>query len=97
MTARRVLGRVERMVARDIVFSLALFALGCGMLALLGVLALADAAGLAAILPFIALPAALFVASAVLAWRWGLREAEAAAVEEVVHRARTSRRAQERA
>jgi hypothetical protein len=49
---------------------LATLAFGLAMLALLGVLALADVVGIARILPFLALPPALFIASAVLLWRW---------------------------
>jgi hypothetical protein len=49
---------------------LATLAFGLAMLALLGVLALADVVGVANILPFLPLPPALFIASAVLLWRW---------------------------
>jgi hypothetical protein len=45
-------------------------AFGLAMLALLGFFALADVVGVANILPFLALPPALFIASAVLLWQW---------------------------
>jgi hypothetical protein len=57
-------------VTPDRLLFLATLAFGLAMLALLGVLALADVVGIARILPFLALPPALFIASAVLLWRW---------------------------
>jgi hypothetical protein len=61
--------------------------LGLAMLSLLAVLLLADIVELSHILPFFALPLVLFIATALLLRRWGKGEAEAAAIEEVAHRA----------
>jgi glycerol-3-phosphate acyltransferase PlsY len=57
-------------VTLDSLLFLATSAFGLAMLALLGVLALADVVGVASILPFLALPPVLFIASGVLLWRW---------------------------
>ena len=65
-----VRGGVRNAVTADSLLFLATLAFGLGMLAVLGVLALADVVGVARILPFLALPPALFIASAVLLWRW---------------------------
>jgi hypothetical protein len=70
-------------VTSDSVLFLGALALGLAMLALLGVLALADVVGGARVLPFFALPPALFIASGVLLWRWMSAEAEEAAVREI--------------
>ena len=74
----------------DGAFFLAALAVGFAMLTLFAVLLLAEVVGFVRILPFFALPAVLFVASAVLAWRWAVGEAEAAVVRDVADR--TSRR-----
>jgi hypothetical protein len=65
-----VKGGVRNAGAADSLLFFAALAFGFAMLALLGFLALADVVGVAHILPFLALPPALFVASAVLLWRW---------------------------
>jgi hypothetical protein len=71
----------------DRTFFLAALALGSAMLALLAVLLLADVAGLVRLLPFFGLAAALFVAAAVLVWRWATGEAEVEALRAEAHRA----------
>jgi hypothetical protein len=81
MTKRRVdneavRGGSRNPVTSDSLLFLATLAFGFAMLALLGVLALADVVGVARILPFLALPPALFIASAVLLWRWMSAEAK---------------------
>jgi hypothetical protein len=57
--------------------------LAFGLAALLGVLALANVVGVARILPFLALPPALFIASGVLFWRWASGEREEVGVRQV--------------
>jgi hypothetical protein len=75
--------RVATEPTSDSAFFVAALVLGFAMLTLFAVLALADPVGLADILPFFAIPAALFVASAVAAWRWATGESETAVVREV--------------
>ena len=74
---------VGNAVTSGSVLFLATLAFGLAMLALLGVLALADVVGVGSILPFFALPPALFIASGVLLWRWMSGEGSGAAVREV--------------
>jgi hypothetical protein len=71
----------------DRAFSLAASALGLAILALLAVLLLGDVVGLARLLPFFALAAALFLAAAVLVWRWATGEAEVEALQAEADRA----------
>ena len=63
-------GGVRKAGTADGLLFFGTLAFGLAMLALLGVLALADVVGVAHILPFLALPPALFIASAVLLWQW---------------------------
>jgi hypothetical protein len=65
-----VRGGVRNAGTADSLLLLATLAFGFAMLALLGFLALADVVGVAHILPFLALPPALFIASGVLLWQW---------------------------
>lgn len=74
---------VSNAVASDSALFLGTLTLGLAMLALLGVLALGGVLGGARVLPFFALPPALFVASGVLLWRWMSGESEEVAVREV--------------
>lgn len=67
---RAIRGRVAKKATADSALFLATLAFGLAMLTLLGVLALADVVGVASLLPYLALPPALFVASGVLLWRW---------------------------
>jgi hypothetical protein len=76
-------GRVGNAVTSGSVLFLATLAFGLAMLALLGVLAIADAVGVGSMLPFFALPPALFIASGVLLWRWTSGEHEEVGVREV--------------
>jgi hypothetical protein len=73
--------------APDRAFFMVALALGLAMLALLAVLLLADVVGLARLLPFFGLAAALFVAAAVLVWRWATGEAEVEALQAEADRA----------
>jgi hypothetical protein len=70
-------------VTPDGLLFLAILAFGLAILALLGVLALADVIGVARILPFLALPPALFIASGVLFWRGAPGEREEVGVRQV--------------
>jgi hypothetical protein len=54
----------------DGAFIAGFYALALGMLALLGVLAIAGT-GESRVLPFLALPIGLFIAASALFWRWG--------------------------
>lgn len=90
LDTRDARGRVNQGLTPERAFALAASTLALAMLTLFAVLALADVVGLAHILPFFALPPALFVASALFLWRWG--EAEASAAQEVVHRQHEKRR-----
>jgi hypothetical protein len=74
---------VGNAVTSGSVLFLATLAFGLAMLALLGVLALADVVGVGSILPFFALPPALFIASGVLLWRWTSGERKEVGVREV--------------
>jgi hypothetical protein len=76
-------GGVGNAVTSDGALFLATLAFGLAMLALLSVLALADVVGAAGVLPFFALPTALFLASALLLWRWTSGEREEVAVREI--------------
>ena len=76
-------GGVGNAVTSDGALFLAALAFGLAMLALLAVLALADLLGVTRILPFFALPSALFFASGVLLSRWTSREREEMSVPEV--------------
>ena len=78
--------RVATEPTSDSAFFLAALVLGFAMLTLFALLALADPVGLADIAPFFAIPAVLFVTSAVLAWRWATGESETAVVREVAER-----------
>jgi hypothetical protein len=60
-------------------FLLMLSGLAVGILALFAVLALAGVEKWTHVLPFVALPLALFFASALLLWHWATAEAQAAA------------------
>jgi predicted branched-subunit amino acid permease len=71
----------------DRAFFLAALALGLAMLALFAVLLLADVVGLARLLPFFALAAVLFLAAAVLVWRWATSEGEVEALQAEADRA----------
>ncbi len=79
-------GRVNQEPTSDNAFALAASALAFAMLTLFAVLALAEVRGLTHILPFLALPPALLVASAFFLWRWATGEAKASATQEVAHR-----------
>jgi hypothetical protein len=85
-------GRADQEATSDGAFALAASALALAMLALFGVLLLADVVGLARILPFAALPLALFLASAFLLWRWALGEARMSTAQDVAHGAREERK-----
>jgi hypothetical protein len=79
-------GRVDQELASDNAFALAASTLALAMLALFAVLVLADVVGLTHILPYVALPPGLLVASAFFLWRWAKDEAETSTAQEVVHR-----------
>ena len=89
---RRGLGEQEH--TSDNAFALAASTLAFAMLTLFAVLVLADVVGLTHILPFVALPPALLIASAFFLWRWATGEAEASAAQEIVHRQREKGRQQ---
>jgi hypothetical protein len=78
--------RVATEPTSDSAFLLAALVLGFAMLTLFALLALADPIGLAGVLPFVAIPAVLFAASAVLAWRWATGESETAVAREIADR-----------
>jgi uncharacterized membrane protein len=63
-------GGVRKAGTADSLLFFGTLAFGLAMLALLGFLAVADVVGVAHILPFLALPPALFIASAALLWQW---------------------------
>jgi 4-hydroxybenzoate polyprenyltransferase len=63
-------------------FLLVISGLAVGMLTLLAVVALAGVEKWTRVVPFVGLPVALLVASALLLWHWAAAEAEAAAVRE---------------
>jgi hypothetical protein len=79
-------GRVNQGLTSEKAFALAASALALSMLTLFAVLTLADVVGLTRMLPFVALPPALLVASAFFLWRWATGEAEASAAQQVAHR-----------
>jgi hypothetical protein len=85
-------GGVGNAVTSDGALFLASLAFGLAMLALLAVLALADVVGVASVLPYFALSPALFLASALLLWRWTSSEGEEVALREV---ARTHKQGRE--
>jgi uncharacterized membrane protein len=66
----------------DGLFLLVFSGLAVGMLALFAVLALAGVEKWTHVLPFVALPLALFFVSALLLWHWATSEARAAAARE---------------
>ena len=73
----------------DTPFLLALSTLAVGMLALLAVLVLAGDRGLGGVLPLLAVPLLLILASGVILWYWGAAEAAAGEARDVAERART--------
>ncbi|MGH3039057.1 MAG: hypothetical protein ACRDLZ_06570 [Gaiellaceae bacterium] len=83
---REARSRVEHEPTSDRAFALAASALALAMLTLFAVLALVDVVGLARILPFVALPPTLLVASALFLGRWATGEAKASAAREVAQR-----------
>lgn len=84
--SRDARGRANQELTSERAFALAASALSLAMLTLFAVLALADVVGLARMLPFVALPPALLVASALFLWRWAMGEAEASAAQQIAHR-----------
>lgn len=73
----------------DTPFLLALSTLAVGMLALLAVLVLAGDRGLGGVLPLLAVPLLLILASGVILWYWGAAEAAAGEARDVAERAPT--------
>ena len=83
--------RVNRDLSSERAFALSASALALAMLTLFGVLALADVVGLPHMLPFVVLPPALLVVSALFLRRWATDNAEASTAQEVVQREKARR------